>query len=74
MAQKDIHPDYHKIKVLLNDGTTFETKSCWGKEGDTFRTDVDPTNHPAWRVDGGNVVNTRNAQVAKFKKKFGDCF
>ena len=52
----------------------FETKSVWGKEGDTFRTDVDPTNHPAWKVDGGNVVNTKNAQIAKFKKKYGGAF
>ena len=74
MAQVDIHPEYHNIKVHLNDGTVFETKSVWGKEGDTFRTDVDPTNHPAWKVDGGNVVNTKNAQVAKFKKKYGNAF
>ena len=27
------HPDYHKITVMMTDGTSFETKSTWGKEG-----------------------------------------
>ena len=25
--KKKIHPDYHKIKVVMTDGTEFETKS-----------------------------------------------
>ena len=32
----DIHPDYHTIKVQMTDGTVFETRSTWGKEGDTL--------------------------------------
>ena len=31
--KKDIHPSYHKIKVEMTDGSQFETKSTWGKEG-----------------------------------------
>ena len=27
--KKDIHPNYHKIKVEMTDGTQFETKSTW---------------------------------------------
>ena len=30
--KKNIHPDYHKIKVVMTDGSEFETKSTWGKE------------------------------------------
>ena len=30
--RKNIHPDYHKIKVEMTDGTQFETKSTWGKD------------------------------------------
>ena len=35
----DIHPDYHMIKVQMTDGTVFETRSTWGKEGDTLALD-----------------------------------
>ena len=34
--KKDIHPNYHSIKVEMTDGTQFETKSTWGAEGDIF--------------------------------------
>ena len=38
----DTHPDYHMIKVQMTDGTVFETRSTWGKEGDTLQLDIDP--------------------------------
>ena len=28
-----IHPDYHMIKVVMTDGTEYETRSTWGSEG-----------------------------------------
>ena len=37
------HPDYHKITVVMTDGTSFETKSTWGKEGQQMRLDIDPS-------------------------------
>ena len=40
--KKDIHPDYHTIKVQMTDGTVYETRSTWGKEGDTMTLDIDP--------------------------------
>ena len=40
--EKKIHPDYHKIKVVMTDGTEFETMSTWGKENDTLKLDIDP--------------------------------
>ena len=39
----DIHPDYHTIKVQMTDGTVFETRSTWGKEGATLVLEIDPT-------------------------------
>ena len=33
--KKDIHPKYHEINVVMTDGSTFKTRSTWGKEGDT---------------------------------------
>ena len=39
--KKDIHPNYHKIKVVMTDGSEFETKSTWGKENDVLKLDID---------------------------------
>ena len=65
----NIHPDYHKIKVVMTDGTEFETRSTWGKEGDTMRLDVDPKTHPAWNK-GGVFIMENVGQMEKFKKRF----
>ena len=46
--KKKIHPNYHKIKVVMTDGSDFETMSTWGKEGDTLKLDIDPKSHSAW--------------------------
>ncbi|MGH1398778.1 MAG: 50S ribosomal protein L31, partial [Alphaproteobacteria bacterium] len=43
----DTHPDYHEITVQQTDGTTYTTRSTWGKEGDVLKLDVDPLTHPA---------------------------
>ena len=43
-----IHPEYHEINIVMTDGTTFKTRSCAGKAGDTLRLDIDPKSHPAW--------------------------
>ncbi len=39
--EKDIHPNYHTIKVEMTDGTQFETKSTWGAEGDLLKLEID---------------------------------
>ena len=39
--KKDIHPDYHTIKVQMTDGTEYESRSTWGSEGDTLKLDID---------------------------------
>ena len=31
-----IHPDYHPITIVMTDGTTFVTRSTYGKPGDTL--------------------------------------
>lgn len=67
--KKGIHPDYHEVKVVMTDGTTFTTRSTYGKEGDTLTLDVDPNTHPVW-TGGGVRLNEKGGQVAKFKKRF----
>lgn len=62
-----IHPDYHTITVKMTDGTTYQTRSTWGKEGDVLQLDVDPKTHPAW-VGGAQLRKT--GQIEKFTNKF----
>ena len=64
------HPDYHLINVEMTDGTTFQTRSTWGKEGDTLHLEIDPTSHPAW-TGGHQRLLDSGGQVARFNKRFG---
>ena len=66
--KKNIHPNYHKIKVVMTDGSNFETRSTWGKEGDTLKLDIDSKSHPAW-IGGSQKVSDKG-RVSKFLKKF----
>jgi large subunit ribosomal protein L31 len=66
--KKKIHPDYHNIKVVMTDGTDFETKSTWGKEGDILKLDIDSKSHSAWT--GGDQKVLDKGRVSKFYKKF----
>ena len=67
--KQGIHPDYHTITVQMTDGTTYQTRSTWGAEGDTLQLDIDPTVHPAWT--GGKQQLSEGGQVARFNKRFG---
>ncbi|MBM3601844.1 MAG: 50S ribosomal protein L31 [Alphaproteobacteria bacterium] len=64
----DIHPDYHEINVVMTDGTSFKTRSTWGKAGDTLRLEIDPKSHPAWT--GIHRLVDSGGQLAKFNKRF----
>jgi large subunit ribosomal protein L31 len=48
----------------------FETRSTWGKEGDTMVLDIDPLAHPAWTGGSARLMDSAG-QVAKFNKRFG---
>lgn len=67
--RKDIHPDYHMIEVKLTDGTTFRTRSTWGKDGDSMSLDIDPSVHPAWTGGNAKLMDT-GGRVSKFKNKY----
>jgi large subunit ribosomal protein L31 len=71
--QDDFHPDYHRIKVTMTDGTEFETYSTYGKEGDTLTLDIDPKTHPAWTGGDRHLVD-RGGRLSRFKKKFEGMF
>jgi large subunit ribosomal protein L31 len=65
----DIHPKYHLIKVVMTDGTDYQTRSTWGAEGDTMNLEIDPKSHPAWTGGNQNLMD-RGGRVSKFKKRF----
>lgn len=65
--KQGIHPEYHKITIVMTDGSKYDTYSTWGKEGDTLQLDVDPLTHPAW-VGGVNLRKT--GQMEKFQNRF----
>ena len=64
----EIHPNYHTITVVMTDGTEYQTRSTWGKEGDKLNLDIDPKSHPAWT--GQQRIIDTGGQIAKFNKKF----
>jgi len=64
----NIHPDYHNITVVHTDGSKHQYKSCWGKEGDEMRLDIDHLNHPAWT--GGNAQVIEKGRLTKFGNKY----
>ena len=65
-----IHPEYHMIKVVMTDGTEYETRSTWGSEGQVMNLEIDPKSHPAW-TGGNQQMLDRGGRVSKFNKRFG---
>jgi large subunit ribosomal protein L31 len=67
-VKKDIHPEYHEIKVVMTDGVEFVTRSTWGEPGQTLTLDIDPNTHPAWTGGPQRVLDT--GRVARFRNRF----
>ena len=63
------HPDYHEITIVMTDGSSYKTRSTYGKAGDTLRLDIDSKSHPAWT--GVHRLVDTGGQLAKFNKRFG---
>lgn len=68
--KKDIHPDYHMVKVVMTNGTEYWTRSTYGEDGATLRLDIDPSTHPAW-TGGQQQLMDRGGRLSRFKNKFG---
>lgn len=64
----DTHPEYHMITVTMTDGTSYQTRSTWGKEGDTLTLEIDPLRHPAWTGGTGQLM--QSGQLDRFNKRF----
>ena len=66
----DIHPDYHEITIQMTDGSSYKTRSTYGKAGDTLRLDIDPKSHPAWTGGQQRLLDV-GGQLARFNRRFG---
>lgn len=67
--KNEIHPDYHFINVKMTDGSIFQVRSTWGKDGDQMSLDIDPLAHPAWTGGSSRLMDT-GGRVSKFKNKY----
>ena len=67
--KKDIHPDYHFINVKMTDGTTYKTRSTYGKADENLNLEIDPLTHPAWTGGSQKLLDT-GGRVSKFKKNY----
>jgi large subunit ribosomal protein L31 len=67
--KKTGHPDYHFIKVVMTDGTSYDTRSCMGKPGQVLQLDIDPKTHPAW-TGGNQQMQDRGGRVTRFNDRF----
>jgi large subunit ribosomal protein L31 len=63
------HPDYHFITIQMTDGSTYRTRSTYGKSGDKLVLDIDSKTHPAW-TGGQQTLVDRGGRVSKFNEKF----
>ncbi|MCB0702203.1 MAG: 50S ribosomal protein L31 [Candidatus Kapaibacterium sp.] len=64
--KKGIHPDYRVIEVVMTDGTTYKTRSCY--KGDKMVLEIDSKSHPFYT--GKQVLVDTTGRVDRFKKRF----
>lgn len=69
--KKGIHPNYHTVDVVMTDGTTFKTRSCY--KSDKMTLEIDSKSHPFYTgkqklVDTAGRVDRFNKRFAKAKK------
>lgn len=67
--KKDIHPQYHEIKVVMTDGTEYTTRSTYGEPGAVLNLDIDPKTHPAW-TGGNQQLLDRGGRVSRFNNRY----
>ncbi|MBI3675706.1 MAG: 50S ribosomal protein L31 [Proteobacteria bacterium] len=67
--KKGIHPSYHFVDVVLNDGSSYRTRTTWGEAGGKLTLDIDPSTHPAW-TGGQQQLLDRGGRLTRFNKRF----
>jgi len=64
--KKGIHPFYRTVEVVMTDGTSFKTRSCY--KGDRMVLDIDSKSHPFFT--GKQVLVDTAGRVERFHKRF----
>ena len=57
-----VHPDYHMITVEMTDGTKYQTRSTFGKEGDTLHS---TSTLPSTGWTGGKSFDARHRRPGR---------
>lgn len=64
--RKGIHPFYRTIEVVMTDGTTFQTRSCFKSEKMVL--EIDSKSHPFFT--GKQMLIDTAGRVDRFNKRF----
>jgi len=69
-VKKGIHPAYKTIEVVMTDGSTFKTRSCY--KSDRMVLEIDSKSHPFFTgkqmlIDTAGRVDRFNKRLAKSK-------
>ena len=63
--KKGIHPAYKTIEVVMTDGSTFKTRSCY--ESERLVLEIDSKSHPFFT--GKQMLVDTAGRVDRFKKR-----
>lgn len=63
--KKGIHPAYKTIEVVMTDGSTFQTRSCYS--GDRMVLEIDSKSHPFFT--GKQMLLDTAGRVDRFNKR-----
>lgn len=63
--KKGIHPDYHVVEVVMTDGSTFKTRSCF--KSDRMVLEIDSKSHPFYT--GKQMLVDTAGRVERFNKR-----
>ncbi|GAB5466034.1 MAG: hypothetical protein Kapaf2KO_14700 [Candidatus Kapaibacteriales bacterium] len=63
--KKGIHPQYRTVEVVMTDGSTFQTRSCY--KDDRMVLEIDSKSHPFFT--GKQMLVDTAGRVDRFKKR-----
>jgi large subunit ribosomal protein L31 len=64
--KKGIHPYYQQVEVVMTDGSTYMTRSCY--KGDKMVLEIDSKSHPFFT--GKQMLIDTAGRVERFNKRF----
>jgi large subunit ribosomal protein L31 len=68
--KKDIHPNYHFVKVVMTDGVEYMTRTTYGDADGRIQLVIDSKNHPAYT--GERKILDSMGRMEKFNAKYGN--